>query len=394
MVATDFLPAYPNNVKAKGYESYSRRDAFAPSLEASAIIELRTTSRLHTACMAGKKHARTRRADKGLPDCLERVERIAMCSGIRFTDASGNMYFGRNLDWNCSYGEHVCITPIGYAPASPFDAIEETLYPVIGMGIVADDTPLYFDCANDQGLAIAGLNFPGFAQYEPVSVDGKVNVASYEFPLWVTSLHKTVDEVEAALQNVAIVDKPLNADFQSSLLHWIIGDAARSIVIEYTDQGMQVFHDDVDVLTNQPGFAWQFENLRGYLNVTSDVPPTRTWRAATLEPYGSGAGMRGIPGDYYSPSRFVRLAYLNANYPQKNSEKENVSRLFRSLAGVSMVEGAARMSNGDFEITVFSGGFSSRTNTYYYSTYDDPAIRSVSLDNYDWRGPSLISIEQ
>lgn len=54
MVATDFLPAYPNNVKAKGYESYSRRDAFAPSLEASAIIELRTTSRLHTACMAGK----------------------------------------------------------------------------------------------------------------------------------------------------------------------------------------------------------------------------------------------------------------------------------------------------------------------------------------------------
>lgn len=104
--------------------------------------------------------------------------------------------------------------------------------------------------------------------------------------------------------------------------------------------------------------------------------------------------MRGIPGDYYSPSRFVRLAYLNANYPQKNSEKENVSRLFRSLAGVSMVEGAARMSNGDFEITVFSGGFSSRTNTYYYSTYDDPAIRSVSLDNYDWRGPSLISIEQ
>lgn len=48
-----------------------------------------------------------------------------MCTGIRFTDGQGNMYFGRNLDWSCGYGEHVVITPTGWIPNSPFGAIED-----------------------------------------------------------------------------------------------------------------------------------------------------------------------------------------------------------------------------------------------------------------------------
>ena len=313
-----------------------------------------------------------------------------MCTGIRFVDDNGNMYFGRNLDWSCSYGEKAVITPTGYAPKSPFGAIGEIKRPVIGMGIVQDDVPLYFDCANDAGLAVAGLNFPGYAQYETGPIEGKANVAAYEFPLWVVANFETVDQVQEALANTAIVDKPINEKFPSSLLHWIIGDAERSIVVEYTEAGMQVFRDDFDVLTNQPGFAWHAENVRNYINVTPDVPGPLNWRAGELTAYGSGGGMRGLPGDYYSPSRFVRVAYLNAHYPQKTTEEENVSRLFHTLTGVAMVDGAARMTDGEFELTVYTGGVSCRTTTYYYSTYDDPAIQSVALADFDVAGSQLI----
>jgi choloylglycine hydrolase len=313
-----------------------------------------------------------------------------MCTAIRFVDGEGTMYFGRNLDWSCSYGERVVITPTGYAPLSPFGAIERIAHATIGMGIVEEGVPLYFDCANDAGLAVAGLNFPGYAHYAPGPVEGKTNVAAYEFPLWVAANFESVDEVERALANTAIVDKPINEKFPSSLLHWIIGDAERSIVVEYTAAGMQVFHDDVDVLTNQPGFAWHAENVRNYLNVTPDVPGPVSWRTAELTAYGSGGGMRGLPGDYYSPSRFVRVAYLNAHYPQKDTERENVSRLFHTLTGVAMIDGGARMTNGEFELTIFTGGFSARTNTYYYSTYEDPAIRAVALSDYDTTGTEVI----
>ena len=30
-----------------------------------------------------------------------------MCTGVRFSDNEGNMYFGRNLDWSFSYGETI-----------------------------------------------------------------------------------------------------------------------------------------------------------------------------------------------------------------------------------------------------------------------------------------------
>lgn len=315
-----------------------------------------------------------------------------MCTGIRFTDTSGNMYFGRNLDWSCGYGQRVVITPTGWTPNSPFGAIDAVKRPIYGMGIVAENTPLYFDCANDAGLAVAGLNFPGYAQYEEDAVEGKTNVCAWEFPLWVAANFETVDEVEEALMGTAIINRPINEQFPCSLLHWIIADKSRSIVVEYMADGIHVYHDDFDVLANQPTFAYHAENVRSYLNCSPEVAGPVSWGSAELTAYGSGSSMRGIPGDCYSPSRFVRVAYLNAHYPAKDTEAQNVSRLFHTLGGVSMVDGAAKMGDGAFEITVYTGGMSAVTNTYYYNTYDDPAIRSVSLADYDTAGSEIIQV--
>ncbi|MBR1623437.1 MAG: choloylglycine hydrolase [Pseudobutyrivibrio sp.] len=316
-----------------------------------------------------------------------------MCTGIRFSDTNGNMYFGRNLDWSVGYGQRVLITPKGYEINSPFKSASQMKYAVIGMGIVEENVPLYFDCGNEAGLAIAGLNFPGYAQYEVDAVEGKINVAAYEFPLWIASQFATVDEVEEALKNVAIVARPINDKYPVSMLHWIIGDKTRSIVVEYTKNGMEIFDDDVDVLANQPGFLWHHENLRNYMNLDSNMPDEVNWQAATLKPFGSGSLMRGIPGDYYSTSRFVRVAYLNTHYPKKSTEEENVARLFHTLSGVAMIDGAARMGDGAYEKTIYTGGFSSATNTYYYNTYEDFTIKSVKLGDYDLNGEEIKSVE-
>ncbi|MCC3296898.1 choloylglycine hydrolase [Arthrobacter caoxuetaonis] len=313
-----------------------------------------------------------------------------MCTGIRFSDNSGNLYLARNLDWTFGYGERVVLTPTGYATRSPFGAVPEIRHAVIGMGIVEEDTPLYFDCGNDAGLAVAGLNFPGYADYATEAVEGAVNVAAFEFPLWVASQFASVDEVEAALGSVVIVDRPINEKYPSSLLHWIIGDAKRAIVVEYTSDGMHVFDDDVDVLANQPGFSWHHENLRNYLNASPDYPGKVVLAGADLVPFGSGSLMRGIPGDYYSPSRFVRAAYVNAHYPQKSTEEENVSRAFHTLQQVAMVEGSAAMDSGQFEKTVYTGLFSARTKSYYWNTYEDPAIQSVSMADHAADGTELL----
>ena len=313
-----------------------------------------------------------------------------MCTGIRFSDDKGNMYFGRNLDWSVGYGEKIVVTPKGYNYKSAFLGEMKPKHAVIGMAIIEENVPLYFDCGNEAGLAIAGLNFPGYAQYEKGAVDGKTNVSAYEFPLWVAMNFETVDEAEKALRDVAIVDKPINEKYPSSLLHWIIGDAKRSIVVEYTAKGMGIFENDVDVLTNQPGYGWHKENLRNYMNLASPQPERVRWGKAELTAFGSGSLMRGLPGDYYSPSRFVRVAYLNTRYPVKSTEEENVARLFHTLAGVAMIDGAAAMASGDFEKTIYTGGYSTATKTYYWNTYEDPAIQKAALADYDVNGAELM----
>lgn len=315
-----------------------------------------------------------------------------MCTGIRFNDDKGNMFFGRNLDWSVGYGQKIVVTPKGYHYKSAFLGELVPKYALIGMGIIQENVPLYFDCGNEAGLAIAGLNFPGYAEYEKDAIEGKTNISAYEFPLWIAMNFSTVDEVEDALKDVAIIAKPINDKYPVSMLHWIIGDKTRSIVVEYTAEGMQIFHNDVDVLTNQPGYAWHKENLRNYMNLTSPQPEKVTWGKAEMTAFGSGSLMRGLPGDYYSPSRFVRVAYLNTHYPAKSTEEENVSRLFHTLTGVAMIDGAAAMSSGDFEKTVYTGGFSAATNTYYWNTYEDPAIQQASLSDFDINASELAEL--
>ncbi|MBR2767080.1 choloylglycine hydrolase [Candidatus Saccharibacteria bacterium] len=315
-----------------------------------------------------------------------------MCTGVRFSDANGNMYFGRNLDWSTGYGQKVVVTPRGYKYKSAFLGEMANSPAIIGMGIVAENMPLYFDCANEHGLAVAGLNFPGYAAYAPEAIDGKTNVAAYEFPLWVALNFTSVDEVEKALSDVVIVAKPINDQYPVSELHWIIGDAKRSIVVEYTAAGMEIFKNDVDVLTNQPGYAWHKENMRNYMNLFPQMPKEVKWREAKFTAFGSGSLMRGLPGDYYSPSRFVRVAYLNTHYPVQADEASNVSRLFHTLTGVAMIDGAAAMADGQFEKTVYTGGYSTATRTYYYSTYEDPAIKSVALKDYDLDSTEVIVV--
>lgn len=313
-----------------------------------------------------------------------------MCTGVRFNDEAGNMYFGRNLDWSCGYGQKVVITPRGYKYNSAFLG-EMGGSAVIGMAIVAENVPLYFDCANEHGLAVAGLNFPGYASYASDVIEGKTNVAAYEFPLWVALNFKTVEEVEKALRDVAIVAKPINDQYPVSELHWIIGDAKRSIVVEYTETGMEIFENDVDVLTNQPGYGWHKENLRNYMNLFPQMPKEVKWEKATMTAFGSGSLMRGLPGGFYSTDRFIRVAYLNTHYPVQEDEATNVSRLFHTLAGVSMIDGGAAMADGNFEKTVYTGGYSTATQTYYYNTYEDPAIQAITMKDHNLDSSELIT---
>ena len=114
-----------------------------------------------------------------------------MCTAAAYK--TKDFYFGRTLDYECSYGEEIVVTPRNY----PFHFLEmgdmESHYAMIGMAHVAQGCPLYYDAVNEKGLAIAGLNFVGNAHYNK-PVEGRENVAVFELIWWLLGSCATVKE--------------------------------------------------------------------------------------------------------------------------------------------------------------------------------------------------------
>ena len=55
-----------------------------------------------------------------------------------------------------------------------------------------------------------------------------------------------------------------------------------------------------------------------------------------------------------------------------------------------MIDGAAKMADGAFEKTIYTGGFSAATNSYYFNTYDEFDIKSVKMNDYDLDSREII----
>ena len=84
-----------------------------------------------------------------------------MCTAVYYK----NRYFGRNLDYERSFGEEVMTMPRGFS--YPLGEGElQTKYAVLGMAHEAKGVPLFYDGMNEKGLAMAGLLFEGNAVYQ------------------------------------------------------------------------------------------------------------------------------------------------------------------------------------------------------------------------------------
>ena len=86
-----------------------------------------------------------------------------MCTATTYK--TKDFYFGRNLDYEFSYGDEIVIACRNYPFTFSNGETIQSHHALIGMAYVCDGYPLYYDAINEKGLAIAGLNFVGNAVY-------------------------------------------------------------------------------------------------------------------------------------------------------------------------------------------------------------------------------------
>ena len=233
-----------------------------------------------------------------------------MCTAVGFKPQ--DFYFGRTLDYDCTYGEDLVILPRKFPIHFRHLASIDSHYALLGVAHVAEGYPLFYDAVNEKGLAMAGLNFDGNAVYGKPK-DGKTNVAQFEFILWLLTRCANISEAREHLGNLQITDTPFSQNLPVAPLHWIISDKDASIVVEATADGLHVYDDPVGVLTNNPIFPMQMFHLNNFMHLSARDPENLFSKDLPLSIYSRGMGGLGLPGDLSSQSRFVRAAFTKEN---------------------------------------------------------------------------------
>ena len=310
-----------------------------------------------------------------------------MCTAVTYH--TKDHYFGRTLDYEHSYRETVTITPRDYVFHFRRLPPMEHHFAMIGMATVSANYPLYYDATNEYGLSMAGLNFPVSAKYMPESAD-KDNVAPFELIPWILGNCKTVFEAENMLKNANLVDIAFSNEFPLSPLHWFLADGERSMTIEQTESGLQLFDNPVGVLTNEPPFPFHMTNLQNYLHVSSEEAVNRFAPTLQLKAYSRGMGGIGLPGDLSSASRFIKAAFTKLNSVSKDAESASISQVFHILGSVAQQQGCVKVGQF-YEKTIYTSCCNTTKGIYYYTTYENSQITGIRLHGIDLNTNKLVN---
>ena len=308
-----------------------------------------------------------------------------MCTAVTFS--KNGHYFGRNLDYEHDFGESVVIMPRKYPLPYRYNTTRKQHFAMIGMALVEDNYPLYFDATNEYGLSMAGLYFPGNAIYQPYN-ENRANITPFEFIPWILSQCRDIRQSMDLLNNINLVDTPFSDKYSLSPLHWIIADTSSAITVEPVGDGIKIYNNPIGVLTNNPAFDYHLHNLTNYMNLTAQEPVNRFAPNLAIEPYSRGMGSIGLPGDLSSASRFVRAAFVKMNSVCDNTEFSEINQFFHILKSVEQQNGCAKI--GDlYEKTIYTSCCNTDKGIYYYTTYSNSQITGINMHHKDLNGELL-----
>lgn len=310
-----------------------------------------------------------------------------MCTCIMLKNV--DTFFGRNMDLNYSFNEKIIIVPRYFKLNFKIEKPLSSHYAFIGIGCIIDNYPLFAEASNEKGLSIAALNFQDNAFYHNIDIY-KRNLAPYELFTYLLAKFSTVDEVKTFLKKANIINVDFNADIKVTPLHFMISDKNASIVVESTKNGLNVYDNPYNVLTNNPSFPYHVENIKNYLNLSIDDPIDSL--KLDLKPFSYGQGLIGLPGDYSSASRFVKTLFIKNNMSLITDEKDTIRQFFYCLESVKMIIGLVKTKEG-YEYSRYTSCFNVNKSILYYKKYEGNIINKVDMNSYDINKNKLISIK-
>ncbi len=302
-----------------------------------------------------------------------------MCTAVYYD--RGCSLFGRTLDLECSYGERIALVPRAYPLRYKHLPEDREHLAFVGTAHVAEGYPLFYDGMNECGLAVAALNFPGYAKYCAVQGDA-LNLASFELIPYVLSHAATLGDARALLSDVILTDGAFSPELPPTPLHFLISSKDGSLVAEQTERGFSLLDNPFGVLSNAPELSYHITRLSDFYALGGARGEERLTPGVPLPVYSRGMGAFGLPGDFSSSSRFVRAVYAknNTSPTVSGDARAALSAFFHIMDTVSVPNGCVITDTGERVRTVYTSAMDLESLTYYFRPYDAFGICSVELE--------------
>jgi len=312
------------------------------------------------------------------------------CTEIRKIAEDSSVIVARSFEYGFDFKSRVIREPEGYfhvagnIPLCKFSGIAPlnwtNLYSVLLVDSMGSGQAI--DGMNAAGLSVGALLMPGgFAKYEncPMHKCGFA-VSHMELPGWLLSNFATVQQVRDAMDGDGTWPV-IGKWFPTLGLHWSVTDkTGDSIIIEYTDDGRQVYNNTIGVLTNSPGYDWHMLNFRNYLGLSNYNHDPLVLGPDEFPEFGQGSGLLGLPGDLTPPSRFIRAGILINFSGAVNNSVEAINLVYHVMNSVDIPKGIQKeQGSGTADYTQWIVIKDLKNKVLYYRGYEDVTLYQVRM---------------
>jgi choloylglycine hydrolase len=322
------------------------------------------------------------------------------CTSFLLSGSDGGFVYGRTLEFGMDIDSRGIAIPRNHAmqgtgiDGKAGSGLKWTSkYAVIGSAALG--LPIVVDGLNEEGLAGGMLYAPGITEYQEVSPsESAQSIASYEMLVYALTNFATVEQAREGFKQIKVNQSPQKSFNGVVDLHLTLHDASgKSIVIEHIGGELQISDNPTTVLTNAPHFNWHINNLGNYSGLSAKEPGTIKLDGLTVGPWSSGYGTLGIPGDWSSPSRFVRAFYMKLNAPTQKTTQQQVATAFHFLNNFDIPPGLISLGEGGFgggssggdgyEITYWAAVSDLKNKVFYLRTHGNPTVQTLEMSKMD-----------
>ena len=339
---------------------------------------------------------------------LSSISSAVACTSLIVPTTEGSYVYGRTMEFGIPLKSEVMVSPrnfdfkgVGIDGKAGSGLNWKSKYAVAGMNALGQ--PIVVDGINEKGMTGGLMNAPNTAVYQkPTQAESANSIASYQMLIYALSNYATVDEVKKGFSQLMVNSSTLGAYKGVVQVRMQLHDSTgKSIVVEYLKGQLVVTDNPTGVMTNDPAFAEQLNNIGNYANLSKVERDPVVINGVKFAPPSSGSGLHGLPGDYLSPSRFIRALFLSSSVPTNVPTAQQVNSAWHVLGSFDIPPGAVTLpasnpyggGSGGYETTEWTVVADNKNLVYYVKPYENTVVQAYDLKKADLNSKTIQTVK-